>query len=87
MVLKVYSYYFSQLSVDFLDNGVITQPTFRRRINIVSTLWIDVGNETKSDIGFSTLPNVDTTSVPDVETMLIQCYIKIFATYLERWLN
>ena len=55
----------------------VSQPTFRRQINVVSTLWInvettlwinDVENETKSDFGFSTLHNVDTTSVPDVET-------------------
>ena len=37
------------------------QPTFQRRINVISTLWInveitliDVENETKSDVGFST---------------------------------
>ena len=54
------------------------QPIFRRRINIVSTLWnnverwSDVENETKSDVGFSPFHNVDTTSVSDVETTLIQ---------------
>ena len=41
-------------------------PTFQRRINVVSTSWInveiywcDVENETKSNFGFSTLHNFD----------------------------
>ena len=59
------------LFVNILDNISVTQPTFQRRINVVSTLWI---NETKSDVGYSTLHDVDTPSVPDVETKWKQRY-------------
>ena len=48
----------------FAIDNEIYQPTFRRWVNVVSTLWI----KTKSGVGFSTLHNVDTASVPDVET-------------------
>ena len=51
------------------DKEAYSAPTFQRRINVASTLWI---NETKSDVGFSTLHNVDTRSMSDVETTLKQ---------------
>ena len=49
---------------------MLPQPTFQPWVNVVSTLWSDVENKTKSDVRFSTLHNVDTTSVPNVETTL-----------------
>ena len=67
-----------------------TEPTFQRRINVVSMLWVNVEitlsnveNETKSDVGLSTLHNVDTASVPDVETTLQN----VEATLIQRCFN
>ena len=60
--------------------SALSQPTFQRRINVVSTLWINVENETKSEVRFSTLHNVDTTSVSDVETTSKQRWYKVVST-------
>ena len=69
------------------DTPVDPQPTFQHRINVVSTLWINVANETKSDVAFSTLHNVDTMSVSDVETTLKQRCYNFISTLFQRDLN
>ena len=63
----------------FILLQITTQPTFRRQINVVSTLWINE-NERKPDVRFSTFHNVDTTSVSDVETALIQLHLDVVST-------
>ena len=69
-------------------NKYSSQPTFQRRINVVSTLWINVEitlirhwKWNKSDVGFSALHNVDTTLVSDAETTLIQLYLDVVSTW------
>ena len=66
---------------------VIAQPTFHRLIGIVSTLWINVKNETKSDVGFSTLCNVDTTLVSHVEITLKQRWYNFISMLFQGILN
>ena len=66
---------------------VIAQPTCQRRIDIVSTLWINVKNETKSDVGVSTLHNFDTTLVSDVEITLKQRWYNFMSMLFQGILN
>ena len=51
-----------------------TQSTFPCRIFVVLTLWVNIENETRSDIGFSTLHKVDAVLVLNVETTSKQRY-------------
>ena len=70
----------------FILLQITTQPTFRRQINVVSTLWINE-NERKPDVGFSTFQNVDTMSVSDVETTLKQRWYNFISTLFQRVVN